>query len=66
MTRKYLVEIQLFENMESEGAKQTNEKITFKAVQIKFLEMHITYQNLSFDIFMYEIFKISSWSMIFT
>ncbi len=28
------------------------EKIAFKVVQIKFLAMHITSQNLSFDIFM--------------
>ncbi len=28
------------------------EKIAFKVVQIKFLAMHITYQKLSFDIFM--------------
>jgi len=45
-----LAEIQLSENLESEGAKNKNiEKITFKVVQIKFLAMHITYQ--SFDIF---------------
>ncbi len=36
-----LAEIQLFENLESE--KNLNiEKIAFKAVQIKFLAMHIT------------------------
>ncbi len=28
------------------------EKITFKIVQMKFLAMHITNQNLSFDVFM--------------
>ncbi len=28
------------------------EKISFKAVQMKFLAMHITNQKLSFDIFM--------------
>ncbi len=27
------------------------EKIAFKAVQMKFLAMHITYQNIGFDIF---------------
>ncbi len=27
------------------------EKIAFKAVQMKFLAMHIIYQNISFDIF---------------
>ncbi len=50
---QYLAEIQLFENLESEG-KQKNlniEKIAFKVVQIKFLAMHITNQKLSFDIF---------------
>ncbi len=31
---------------------QNIEKITFKAVQIKFLAMHITNQKLSFNIFM--------------
>ncbi len=50
---QYLAEIQLFENLESEGAKKyTNtEKIAFKIVQIKFLAMHITNQKFSFDIF---------------
>ncbi len=49
---QYLAEIQLFENLESEGAKNLNiEKSTFKVVQIKFLAMHITNQKLSFDIF---------------
>uniref|UniRef100_A0A8C1MIL5 Dedicator of cytokinesis 1 n=1 Tax=Cyprinus carpio TaxID=7962 RepID=A0A8C1MIL5_CYPCA len=49
---QYLVEIQLFENLESEGAKKLNiEKITFKVVQMKFLAMHITNQKISFDIF---------------
>ncbi len=38
-------EIQLCENLESEGAKNLNiEKITFKVVQMKFLAMHITNQ----------------------
>ncbi len=47
-----MVEIQLFENLESEGAKNLNiEKITFKVVQMKLLAMHITNQKLSFDIF---------------
>ncbi len=40
--------MQLYENLESEEAQ--NLKI-FKFVQIKFLEMHITNQKLSFDIF---------------
>ncbi len=60
---QYLAEIQLFKNLESEGAKK---KITFKVVQIKFLAMHITNQKLSFDIFTVEMYKISSWNMIFT
>ncbi len=37
---QYVAEMQLFENLESEDAKKINqniEKITFKAVQIKFL-----------------------------
>ncbi len=48
MIGQYLAEIQLFENLESEGAKK---KIAFKVVQMKFLAMHITNQKLSFDIF---------------
>ncbi len=49
----YLGDIQLFENLESEGAKNPNiEKITFKVVQMKFLTMHITNPQLSFEIFM--------------
>ncbi len=51
---QYLAEIQLFENLESEGAKKNNlniEKIAFKVVQMKFLAMHITKQKWSFDIF---------------
>ncbi len=54
MIGQYLAEIQLFENLESEGAKKSTvniEKIAFKVVQIKFLAMHITYQKWSFDIF---------------
>ncbi len=42
------------------------EKIIFKVVQMKFLAMHINNQKLSFDIFMIENLKISSWNMIFT
>ncbi len=50
---QYLAEMQLFENLESEGAKNLNiEKISFKVVQIKFLAMHITIQKLGFYIFM--------------
>ncbi len=51
---QFLVEIQLFENLESEGAKKKNlniEKIAFKVVQMKFLAMYITNQKWSFDIF---------------
>ncbi len=46
-------EIQLFENLKSEGAKKNLniEKIIFKCVQIKFLAMHITNQKIHFDIF---------------
>ncbi len=45
-------EIQLFENLESEGAKNLNiEKIAFKVVQMKSLAMHITNKKLSFAIF---------------
>ncbi len=41
-----LLEIQLFENLESESAKNQNiEKITFKVVQMKSLVMHTTNQN---------------------
>ncbi len=43
-----------------------SEKITFKVVQMKFLAMHITNQKLGFYIFTVEIYKISSWNMIFT
>ncbi len=48
-----LFEIQLFENLESEGAKKKKkiEKMTFKVVQMKFLAMHITNQKWSFYIF---------------
>ncbi len=52
----YLAEIQLFENLESEGAKKNLniEKIAFKVVQMKFLAMQITNQKFSFDIFTVE------------
>ncbi len=58
---QYLAEIQLFENLESEGAKNLNiEKIAFKVVQIKFLAMHINNQKLSCDIFMeHDLYLIS-------
>ncbi len=54
MIGQYLAELQLFENLESEGAKNINiEKIAFKV--LKFLVMHvklyITNQKWSFYIF---------------
>ncbi len=50
---QYLAEIQLFENMESEGAKKNLniEKIAYKFVQMKLLEMHITNQKYFLYIF---------------
>ncbi len=54
MIRKYLAKIQLFENLQSEGAKKKNlntDQIFFKVVQMKFLTMHITNQKWRFDIF---------------
>ncbi len=49
---QYLAEMQRFENLDSEGAKNLNiEKNTFKGVQMNFLAMHITNKKLSFDIF---------------
>ncbi len=48
---QYVAEMQLFENLESEDAKKKNlniEKITFKAVQIKFLAMHITNKKIKY------------------
>ncbi len=46
--------IQLFVNLESEGAKTNRniEKISFKVVQMKSLATHLTNQKLSFYIFM--------------
>ncbi len=43
MIGQYLAEIHVFENLESEGAKNNLniEKIIFKIVQIKVLAMHI-------------------------
>ncbi len=55
MIAQYLAEIQLFEYLESEGAKKIKnlniEKITSNVVQMKFLAMHITNQKIRFDIF---------------
>ncbi len=48
----YYINIQLFENMESDGEKNLNiEKITFQVVQMKFLAMHIT-NNKCFFIYL--------------
>ncbi len=56
-----MAEIQLFENLESEGAKKLNiEKIAFKVLQIKFLTMHITNQKFSLA-----IFTVGNWQNIF-
>ncbi len=55
MIGQYLAEIQLFENLESESAKNLNiDNIFFKIVQMKFLPMHITNQKTSFYIFTVE------------
>ncbi len=43
---QYLTEIQIFENLESEGAKNI-EKITFKVFLMKFLVMHINNKKIS-------------------
>ncbi len=53
MIGQYLSEIQLYEYLESEGAKKNLniKKITFKVVQMKILAMHFTKQKWSFDIF---------------
>ncbi len=50
---QYLSEIQLFENLESEGGKKNRniDKIAFKVVQMKSLEMHITNKKINCDIF---------------
>ncbi len=50
---QYLANIQQYENLESEGVKknQNIDTIAYKVFQIKFLEMHITNQKSSFDIF---------------
>ncbi len=55
---QYLADMQLFENLKSEGAKETKniEKIIFKVVQMKFLAIHITNKKISFV-------QMSSWSM---
>ncbi len=46
MMGQYLAEIQLFENLKSEGEKNLNiENIAFKFVQMKFLAVHTTNTN---------------------
>ncbi len=48
-----------------EGAKNlNNENFPIKAIQMKFLAMHITNQKWSFDIFTVGHLLISSWNMI--
>ncbi len=44
MIRQYLAEMQLFEYLESEGAKKSK---YWEVVQMKFLAMHIAKQKLS-------------------
>ncbi len=73
MIGQYLAEIQLFENLESEGAKKNLniEKIFFKVVQSIFLALYIINQKLSLDIFTvghlqnifmeYDLYLISLW-----
>ncbi len=59
MIGQYLAEIQLFEHLESGGAKNLNIKnIAFKVVQLKFLAIHITNQKLGFDL--YKIKKLQN------
>ncbi len=50
MLGKYLARIQLYENLESEGAKKNLniEKIIFKVVQMMFLVTHITDKKIKF------------------
>ncbi len=62
-----MAEIQLIENLESEGAKKIKilKKIAFKVVQMKFLAMHIIKNEVLIYLQEY-IYKISSWKMIFT
>ncbi len=68
MIGQYLAEIQLFENLDFEGAKKIKilRKIIFKVVQMKFLAMHITNQKLSVDIFTVVYLPNTFMNMIFT
>ncbi len=61
MIGQYLAEIQLFENLESEGTKT----IAFKVVQMKFLAMHITYQKLKYTKYLHGTWSLINILMIF-
>ncbi len=71
---QYWTEIQLFENLESEGTKKSkylqNRLIkadwAFKVVQIKFLTMHFTYQKFKFNIYGRKCTKYlhGTWSLL--
>ncbi len=71
---QYWAEIQLFENLESEGTKKSkylqNRLIkadwAFKVVQIKFLTMHITNQTLKLNIYGRKCTKYlhGTWSLL--
>ncbi len=54
MIGQYLSEIQLFEDLEHEGAKKIKmlRKSPLKLSKWSFLSMHITNQKFGFDIFM--------------
>ncbi len=71
MIGKYLAEIQLFENLESEGAKKKHilniESYIYKVFQIRFLAMFITNQTLSFNMLLQkDIYKTYSCYTIIT
>ncbi len=67
MIGQCLAKIQLLEYLESEGAKNLNiEKIAFKAVQMKFLAMHITYQKCFYIFTIINVLNIFMEHMIFT
>ncbi len=70
MIGQYLAEIQLFENLESEGAKKNIlniESYIYKVFQIRFLAMFITNQTLSFNMLLQkDIYKTYSWYTIIT
>ncbi len=64
---QYLAKIQLFEYLESEGAKKKLiiEKIAFKDIQRKFLAMHFINKKIVFYIFMVGNLQTWSCNMIF-